>query len=465
MWAISSTHSAFTIWCSDGRPVDEARGSSGESSRIIVDQKGFLDITQLILAGIDANGVKLYHNVSDGQEESPLALYLVINPDATFTLGVESSIGDMDTVKGTLKPLPQISATDVAYLDSMIATNLIPYAENPDYPGKSHDEIRELGKRLFPFTPHSFQLAMAVYDWTTPSFARMVFWDMFRYSGLVVEGVTPIDYTSLARAIWTSNWGSYTAQNADFMASLLMKPAWSQLEVELQLLNVRQHLKKAVEVEDRLLAAAMQSLPRTSILSKPQLFSGQIDMVHLEMDNFGIEFTESPANNGPIQQHLEDSLQTALSTYLAEGKTVTTKVTWSFTDNLQDALHYSNGIFLVLNPSWESRVWETASYVTALSNDPKKIEYTTAPGSRFLIQSVEEASYHGRKLLVLGLQPLSNPAATGLKSRRCGEIEEALPLRLENGDVVDLIEMSTPDQGTPHTVRNNSGRRCNCITK
>lgn len=388
----------------------------------------------------------------------------MIDADATFTLGVESRTESTNTVKGTLKPLPQISATDVAYVDSMIATNLIPYADNPDYPGKSHDEIRALGKQLFPFTPHGFQLAMVIYDWTTPSFARMVLWDMFRYSGIVVEGVSPVDHHSLARAIWTSNWGSYTAQNADFMASLLMKPAWSQLEVELQLLGVRQKLKKAVEVEDRLLAAAMQSLPRTSILSKPQLFSGQLDMDHLEIDDFGIEFTECPANNGPIRQPLEDSLQTALSTYLAEGKAITTKVTWSFTDSLQDAMHYSNGIVLVLNPSYESRVWETASYVTPLSNDPEKTEYTTPPGSRFLIQSMEQANHQGRELLVLTLQPMSL-VTTGVKSPRYGEIEEALPPRLENGDVVDLIEMSMPGQWTPHTVRNNPGRRCNCVSK
>lgn len=367
-------------------------------------------------------------------------------------------------MNGTLKPLPQIAAADVDYLDSMIAANIIPYAESKEYPGKSHDEIGALGKRLFPFTPHSFQLAMVIYDWTTPSFARMVFWDMFRYSGLIVEGVTPIDYPGLARAIWTSNWGSYTSQNADFMASLLMKPAWSHLEVELQLLNVRQELQKAVEMEDRLLAAAMQSLPRTSILSKQQLFSGQIDMDHLDMDSFGIEFAECPANNGPIQQPLKDSLETALSTYLVKGKGITTKVTWSFTDNLQDAMHYSNGIVLVLNPSYESRVWETASYVTPLSNDPKKIEYTTSPGSRFLIQSVEEANYRDRKLLVLTLQPILNPAGTHSQSQSDHDIEEVLPPKPEKDDVVDLIEMCTHSPAIPHTVGNNSGRRCNCIT-
>lgn len=395
----------------------------------------------------------------------PVSLCLGISADSTFTLHVESNVGEhSNSVNGTLKPLPQITAADVAYLDSMIASNIIPYAESKEYPGKSHDEIRVLGERLFPFTPHSFQLAMVIYDWTTPSFARMVFWDMFRYSGLVLEGTTSIDYPGLARAIWTSNWGSYTSQNADFMASLLMKPAWSQLEVQLQLLNVRQKLKKAVEVENRLLAAAMRSLPRTSILSKPQLFSGQIDMDHLDMDSFGIEFAECPANNGPIQQPLKDSLETALSTYLVQGKSITTKVTWSFTDNLQDAMHYSNGIVLVLNPSYESRVWETASYVTTLSNDPKKIEYTTSPGSSFLIQSVEEADYQGRSLLVLTLQPIMDPAGTRLQSQSDHDIEEVLPPKLEKGDVVDLIEMCTHSPAIPHTVGSNSGRRCNCIT-
>lgn len=47
MWAIASINSHFTLWCSDGRPIDEVRGGSGESTRIIVDQLGFLDITQL----------------------------------------------------------------------------------------------------------------------------------------------------------------------------------------------------------------------------------------------------------------------------------------------------------------------------------------------------------------------------------------------------------------------------------
>lgn len=47
MWTIASIDSPFTLWCSNGRPIDEVRGGSGESSRIIVDQQGFLDITQL----------------------------------------------------------------------------------------------------------------------------------------------------------------------------------------------------------------------------------------------------------------------------------------------------------------------------------------------------------------------------------------------------------------------------------
>lgn len=53
MWAITIIDSPFTLWCSDGRPIDEARGGFGESSRIIVDQKGFLDITELNVKALE----------------------------------------------------------------------------------------------------------------------------------------------------------------------------------------------------------------------------------------------------------------------------------------------------------------------------------------------------------------------------------------------------------------------------
>jgi hypothetical protein len=383
---------------------------------------------------IDANGLKLYQDNRGEPTDLLLPLHLEIDPDAaTFTLSIISDTttagavisADTTTVKGQLKSLPHISEADAAYFETMIASNIVPFAtDQGGAPGKTPDEIRILGHRLFPFTPYSFQLAMAIYDWTTASFARMVYVDMFRYTGLHIhipakdggKPVTPIDIEGLTTAIWTSNWGPFSAQDASFMASLLMKPAWSRLEVELQLLHARDDLVRAVEAEDRLLAAAMHSLPRTSTLARPRLFSGQLDMAHLDMESFGIEFVECPANHGPVCRPLRDTLQAALATYLAAGKTITTKVTWSFTDTVEGALHYSNGILLVLDFSTDVAspcVWEPVSYVTPLSSDQKKIEYALPPGSRFRVLSQEDATYNKKRFLVITLQPINQGIDAG----------------------------------------------------
>jgi hypothetical protein len=398
-----------------------------------------------LFKAIDANGMKLYQANRGDAADLPLPLHLKITPDdATFTLSIISDTpagrshisADTSAVTGKLKPLPHISAADAAYFDKMIASNLVPYACDDGTPEKSQDEIHTLGQRLFPFSPYSFQLAMAIYDWTTASFARMVYVDIFRYTGLHIpipgtdgnDGervTTPIDHEGLTNAIWTSNWGPFTVQNAQFMASLLMQPAWSRLEVELQLLGVRDELVRAVEVEDRLLAAAMRSLPRTSTLARPRLFSGQLDMAHLDIESFGVEFVECPANQGPVCWPLRETLATALATYLAVGREVTTKVTWSFTDTLEGALHYSNGILLVLDSADDDAsppcVWESVSYVTPLSNDPNKIEYTAPPGSQFRVLSTEEATHSERKLLVITLQPIHQGIDAGAQggSHRC----------------------------------------------
>jgi hypothetical protein len=48
MWTITTVDSELMLWCSDGKPIlNVARGGPGESSRLIVDRKGFLDITEL----------------------------------------------------------------------------------------------------------------------------------------------------------------------------------------------------------------------------------------------------------------------------------------------------------------------------------------------------------------------------------------------------------------------------------
>lgn len=62
MWYLASVKSSFKLWFSDGMPIDDVRGGRGVSCRLIVDQKGFLDLTEYPPtsgAVLDANGLSL----------------------------------------------------------------------------------------------------------------------------------------------------------------------------------------------------------------------------------------------------------------------------------------------------------------------------------------------------------------------------------------------------------------------
>lgn len=314
-------------------------------------------------------------------------------------------------MSGHLKPLPDISAQDAAFIRNMIHQEFVPYQNIPDAPAKTVEEIKALGRQFFPFTPYSFELAMSIYDWTTPSFARMVLFKIFQYTHLdsgVASLPHPLDHESLAKQIWHSNFSVYTPQDADYMRTFLMQPAHSLENLTAQLDEVMDQVYNFSEIENRLLAAAMQSMPRTSTAAMPRLFSGQVDIEQLGTDHFGIEFHECPLNGGPVGVELAHSFKDALASYVSVGKTVTTKMAWSFTDNLQDAMHYSNGIVLVLHPPPDAWLWDDVSFITPLSDDPDKIEYTAAPGTRFEIQSVHNTTILGKHRIIIGLTPVSH---------------------------------------------------------
>jgi hypothetical protein len=314
---------------------------------------------------------------------------------------------------GKLKALPDISIEDIEFLDDMIEAQYVPYQNIPESPGKSFDEIRALGRRFFPFTPFSFQLAMCIYDWTTPSFTRMVLFKIFEYTDISSAQLPPffplpLDRDSIAEQIWASNWSTYTPQDRDYMRSFLMEPAHSLAHVQSQLDHVGDQLHRLSDVQNRLLAAALQSLPRTSVLSQPLLFSGQVDIEQLDLEqHFGIEFLECPANGGPVGETLVYPLDDVLSSYVSAGRSITTKAAWSFTDSLEDAMGYANGILLVLQGPGDrdSWVWEEPAYVTPLSDDPRKNEYVSAPRTRFQVLSVDKAAVLGSEVIVINLQP------------------------------------------------------------
>ncbi|WP_421551390.1 hypothetical protein [Pseudomonas yamanorum] len=407
MWQFQSIEnpSGAALWFSDGEPLEVPRGGKGVSSRLIVEGQGFLDVTDFqngFPNGPVMDMVNLNGQVFNYTPNPSVDLTLSLPGNGTFS-ATQASKGI--TLSGQLKPLPVISAADVNDFNQMIEDNYVPYQNIPDAPGKTTAQIAALGLQLFPFTPYSFQLAMAVYDWTTASFTRVVLMKIFEYTSLG-SAPYPLDQASIAAAIWESNWGTYTPQNVDYMNSFMMVPANSLQNVQNQLAQVAPALQTFSDVENRLLCAAFQSLPRTSIVSEPQLFSGQVDISQLGTEHFGIEFLQCPLNDGPVGTPLQIPLEVALDTYIQVGQVITSKMVWSFGSSLEEAMQYQNGIVLTANPPNDAWVWDTVSYITALSDDPTKIEYTFAPGSSFEVLAVAQTTVQGKQVWSITLQPL-----------------------------------------------------------
>jgi hypothetical protein len=407
MWQFQSIEnpSGAALWFSDGEPLEVPRGGKGVSSRLIVEGQGFLDVTDFqngFPNGPVMDMVNLNGQVFNYTPNPSVDLTLSLPGNGTFSA---TQVSKGITLSGQLKPLPVISAADVNDFNQMIEDNYVPYQNIPDAPGKTTAQIAALGLQLFPFTPYSFQLAMAVYDWTTASFTRVVLMKIFEYTS-IGSAPYPLDQASIAAAIWESNWGTYTPQNVDYMNSFMMVPANSLQNVQNQLAQVAPALQTFSDVENRLLCAAFQSLPRTSIVSEPQLFSGQVDISQLGTEHFGIEFLQCPLNDGPVGTPLQIPLEVALDTYIQVGQVITSKMVWSFGSSLEEAMQYQNGIVLTANPPNDAWVWDTVSYITALSDDPTKIEYTFAPGSSFEVLAVAQTTVQGKQVWSITLQPL-----------------------------------------------------------
>ncbi|KAL0065512.1 hypothetical protein AAF712_007422 [Marasmius tenuissimus] len=402
----------------DGKPVvGVARGGSGVSCRLIDHKQGFLDITTLnLVPHILPEAEELSNFVFDFNDKRSMwpnrghtvfDVSLTISNNGTFEAslcpGTDSPLNPV-TLSGVFKKFPEVSDDDVAYIDDKIMNKYVPYpdhwrlAPNP----KDPEALRELGLRFFPWSPHSYQLATVVYDWTTASFTRMVFLKVFQYTS-IRQTPPPLDLRSLAQMIWQTTWENYGPKYPAYMKSFMMEPAETQLEVESQLTKVHSELHEFSDVENRLLTAAVQSLPRTCVLAKPYLFSGQVDIQHMGMNRFGIEMLQFPGNEGPVGNTLEVAFVTAEESFLKPDSIITTKMVWAFTDTASDAMRYSNGILLVLEPPADSLVWDTVAYVTELSDSQRKTEYVFPPGSSFRVLSIDR-----RDVRIIRLRALLN---------------------------------------------------------
>ena len=503
-WIISKVvnESGLELWFDDGKSVvGVLRGGPNVSCRLIAQTQGFLDITMVVLGNwdtaiVDFNGVTVVVDrvpavSGDGQtpqdlRQTVLPFTLSFSGDGSFTAVLDESspaAGDYPlqesfsvrhfaSVFGSFKPFPDVSEDDVTVLREMISQKYVPYQNIPDAQGKPDEEIRELGARFFPWSPYSYELAMSVYDWTTASFMRMVLMKVFQYTS-IDETPFPLDSASIALMIWESNWGTYTPSDKDYMHSFMMEPAESLEDVERQLAQVSPQLHQYSAVENRLLAAATQSMPRTCILAKPYLFSGQVDIYQMGIDRFGIEMLEFPGNAGPVGQMLEVEFATAIASFVKPGSIITTKMVWSFTDSIADAMHYANGIVLVAEPPPDANsfVWDIPTYVTDLSDSATKIEYIFPPETHFLVQSVEQAMVEGSSVQIIRLQVQPKPepvlvqaAPSEVVGAEVGGRDTVLAQSIRDGlPSLDQVPIGEPPKIDHVKARKTNGRRCRCV--
>ncbi|KAK3984339.1 hypothetical protein QBC44DRAFT_388556 [Cladorrhinum sp. PSN332] len=412
-WFISDLKANFTpeVRCcfTDGRPVDHVRGSDDKSYRLVIESLGIIDFTEVpgpIASGswgnvvnLDINGAALWCPETNAQR---LALSIELSRGDHFEV-----VGGDFGVAGILKPIPSVELEDIAAIRGWMRSEHIPYQNIPDAPGRTYGEIKTKAFRLFPFQDYAQELGMCVYDWTSPSFLRMELLKVFEYTGCQPQTLLPLDEDSLAYSIWRSSWGTYNPQNEDYMHSFMMRPSTSLEDVRGQLSRVVWTLHRLSDTENRVLSAALDLLPRAPVSYCPQLFSGQSSTSEVALDRFGVYFRECPLNGGPSGTTLAFPFDEALRTFLAPGRTITSKCIIGFTDVKVEAMQHSNGILLVLNPKKGSAVWD-APYITPLSADPNRNEYAFKPGTRFRVQAhcrmVNQPT--GKPTMVITLQAL-----------------------------------------------------------
>lgn len=192
------------------------------------------------------------------------------------------------------------------------------------------------------------------------------------------------------------------------MNSFMMVPAETEESVATQLQQKAPTLYSYVNAEINLIAAALHGLPRTSTLAVPKLYSGEVDISQLSKSQLCAHYQELPANKGPKGTKLQMQFFLARVGFMAPGKTITVKGIVPFTDSSADAMKYSNGILLTVEPPVEALIWKKAAYITPLSNNLDKTEYLFYPDTRFTVKEWKDHNkeVHGRRVVEIVMQVL-----------------------------------------------------------
>lgn len=404
MWSIQNViveAPDIEVTLSDGLPISARRGPAGSSVRMAVGRLGFLDITD---TGHQTGGPHYWQLHFNGEiywYDGEGAPSIIIRSDGHFLV-----TGDGNEVKGRLKPVPEVLPRDVDLIKEMEDHRLIPY-QSVTGNQRPFSAVEPLANQYLGFSPLARTLALSIYDWTTADFFRLDIFHFYRYTALPGS---PASDDDIINAISTTSWPPYTPADKFFMHSMMMGPVSEpyQAGVTAQYPNIKQSLIQYLDALGRVTTAAMQSMPRTSVLSKPELYSGQVDVSNLGPDALATYFLQYPGNNGPKGSPMGMPIDQALTGFMQPGSVINLKSVMSFTHSLEDAQRYSNGIIVRIKPSPGSEVWTQCAYITPLSNEVDKIEYTFPGGSAFKVNNYEKQIIDGREYVVIYLEEATN---------------------------------------------------------
>ncbi|MEM7792577.1 MAG: hypothetical protein AAF546_14325 [Verrucomicrobiota bacterium] len=386
MWTLSQFDfpgDETKAYACDGYPIiNHPRGNEGVRYRFVAGTLGYLDIVDLLK---QPGGPEDYALTFNGQlfwYSGEGSIEITIHVDGTFTVS-----GNGNLFSHNLHELPLLEGPNVDGLRQMVTMKIVPYQNPPSGQPKTDAELQALADTYFPDNHYGFDMAMAIYDWTSANFIRQDLFHQLQYTG--IDG-HPLDLATIARVIWGCDYPGYSPSDPNFMNQFTMKPASSEADVYEQLLNVYQTIKPLAIAEMNVLKIALLNLNQPTVAAYPQLYRGAMPMTGgYNTSDFSPSMFEYGGNAGPISDPLVQAFNDALEDTLAPGRIITTKGPWSFSNDLDGAKVWQNGILITCNPPEGAIVWPSCADITPFSLNPDTFEINVPAVSRYRINSYE----------------------------------------------------------------------------
>lgn len=318
---------------------------------------------------------------------------LILGADAELTLEIDREAFQLQTthggaIRGRLQPMPPLAGETIEAFQEMMRIGIVPYkdAPPPAVP-KTDAQIQALGDQYFPGNPYRFDLAMSLYDWTSSDFIRQDLFNQLQYTAVPGH---PLDLRTMARVIFGCSYPGYSYKDANFMNQFLMRPATSEQDIYDQLLTVYERIKPLAIAEMKVYENAVLALEPPRVDLYPQLYRGAMSMSGgYNTGDFSPSMFEFPGNAGPTDEPLYQLFDDALNGILSVGSVITTKGPWSFSNDMDGAKKWQNGILITLNPPPGATVWPGCADITQFSINPQTFEIDMPPPTRYRIDDYE----------------------------------------------------------------------------